>query len=124
MSSSEQAISHPPITCWHFKQTIVTLCSDPYKEEIMGKKVAVLVRDRQGEALRMSVGVTLMDDTIDVYVLDKKVESNDDNDLNLETIKDMGMKIASNTKENSGMDYLPTEELAQKLLEYDHIVPY
>ncbi|HEX9136504.1 MAG TPA: hypothetical protein VF905_06125 [Nitrospirota bacterium] len=90
----------------------------------MGKKVAVLVRDRQGEALRMSVGVTLMDDTIDVYVLDKKVESNDDNDLNLETIKDMGMKIASNTQENSGMDYLPTEELAQKLLEYDHIVPY
>ncbi len=90
----------------------------------MGKKVAVLVRDRQSEALRMSVGITLMDDTIDVYVLDRKVESNDDNDLNLETIKDMGMKLATNTKENEGMDYISTEELAQKLLEYDHIVPY
>ena len=94
------------------------------KEDAMGKKVAVLVRDRQGEALRMSVGITLMDDTIDVYVLDKKVESNDDNDLNIETIKDMGMKLATNTKENAGMDYISTEELAQKLLEYDHIVPY
>ena len=90
----------------------------------MGKKIAVLVRDRQREALRMSVGITLMDDTIDVYVLDKKVESNADNDLNLETIKDMDMKIATNTKENEGMDYISTEELAQKLLEYDHIVPY
>jgi len=90
----------------------------------MGKKVAVLVRDRQGEALRMSVGVTLMDDTIDVYVLDKKVESNDDNDLNIETIKDLGMKLATNTKENANMDFMPTEEIAQKLLEYDHIVPF
>ncbi len=90
----------------------------------MGKKIAVLVRDRQGEALRMSVGITLMDDTIDVYVLDKKVESNDDNDLNIETIKDMGMKLATNTKENDGMDFISTEELAQKLLEYDHIVPF
>jgi hypothetical protein len=90
----------------------------------MGKKIAVLVRDRQGEALRMSVGITLMDDTIDVYVLDRKVEKNDENDLNLETIKDMGMKLATNAKENADMDYLSTEDLAKKLLEYDHIVPY
>ena len=90
----------------------------------MAKKIAVLVRDRQGEALRMSVGITLMDDTIDVYVLDRKVEKNDDNDLNIETIKDLGMKLATNTKENAGMDYISTEELARKLLEYDHIMPY
>ena len=90
----------------------------------MGKKIAVLVRDRQGEALRMSVGVTLMDDTIDVYVLDRKVEKNDDNDLNLETIKDMDMKIATNTKLNEGMDYISTEDLAKKLLGYDHIIAY
>lgn len=90
----------------------------------MGKKIAVLVRDRQGEALRMSVGITLMDDTIDVFVLDRKVESNADNDLNLETIKDMDMKLATNAKENAGMDYISTEDLARKLLDYDHIIPY
>ncbi len=90
----------------------------------MGKKIAVLVRDRQGEALRMAVGITLMDDAIDVYVLDRKVESNPDNDLNIETIRDMGMKLATNTKENADMDFISTEELAQKLLEYDHIIPY
>ena len=90
----------------------------------MGKKVAVLVRDRQGEALGISLGINLLEDTIAVYWLDRKVESNDENDLNLETIKDMGMKLATNTKENAGMDYISTEELAQKLLEYDHIIPY
>jgi hypothetical protein len=52
----------------------------------MAKKIAVLSENGK-RSLRMSVGITLMDDNIDVYVLDRKVESNDDNDLNLETIK-------------------------------------
>ena len=90
----------------------------------MGKKVAVLVRDRQGEALGISLGINLLEDTIAVYWLDRKVECNEANVQNLETIKDMGMKLATNTKENAGMDYISTEELAQKLLEYDHIIPY
>ncbi len=90
----------------------------------MAKKVAVLVRDRQDEALRMAVGITLMDDTIDVFVLDKKVKSNEGNDLNLETIKDMGMNLCTNTKENEGMEFLSTEDIAKKLLEYDNIIPY
>jgi hypothetical protein len=90
----------------------------------MPKKIAVLVRDRQGEALRMSVGLILLDDTIDVYVLDRKVERNDENDLNLETMRDLGMNLFTNFTGNEGMEYLSTEEIAQKLLEYDHILPY
>ncbi|HEB75598.1 MAG TPA: hypothetical protein ENJ04_04545 [Nitrospirae bacterium] len=90
----------------------------------MSKKIAVLVRDRQGEALRMAVGITLMDDVIDVYVLDRKVEETEDNTLNIETMKDMEMNIYTNTKENADFEFLSTEEIARKLLEYDHIIPY
>lgn len=90
----------------------------------MSKKIAVLVRDRQSEALRMSVGLILLDDTIDVYILDKKVESNAENDLNLETMGDLGMNLFTNFKGNEGMEYLSTEEIAQKLLQYDTILPY
>ncbi len=90
----------------------------------MAKKIAVLVRDRQGEALRMSVGITLMDDIVDVYVLDRKVEETEDNTLNIETMKDMEMNVYTNCKENGGLEYLSTEEIARKLLEYDHILPY
>ncbi|VAX28385.1 hypothetical protein MNBD_NITROSPIRAE02-1419 [hydrothermal vent metagenome] len=90
----------------------------------MAKKIAVLVRDRQGEALRMAVGITLMDDIIDVYVLDRKVEETEDNDLNLETMKDMEMNVYTNCKENEELEYLSTEEIAEKLLGYDHILPY
>ncbi len=90
----------------------------------MSKKIAVLVRDRQGEALRMAVGITLLDDVIDVYVLDRKVEETEDNTMNIETMKDMEMGVYTNCKENADLEYLSTEEIARKLTEYDHILPY
>ena len=90
----------------------------------MAKKIAVLVRDRQGEAMRMALGIILLDDEIDVYVLDKKLEETEDNALNFETMNDMDMNVYTNFKENSDMKYLSTEEIAKKLTEYDHILPY
>lgn len=90
----------------------------------MAKKVAVLVRDRQAEALRMAVGLTLADDAIDVYVLDRKVEETDDNALNLETMKDMDVKAFSNSRENADMEFVPTEEIAGRLLGYDIVLSY
>jgi hypothetical protein len=90
----------------------------------MSKKIAVLTRDRQGEVLRMALGITLMDDVIDVYVLDRKVEDTKENNLNIETMKDMNMNLYTNCRENKDMRYLSTEEIAQRLLEYDIILPY
>ncbi|MEK6814158.1 MAG: hypothetical protein AABY65_05460 [Nitrospirota bacterium] len=90
----------------------------------MGKKIAVLVTDRQGEALRMSVGLILLDDTVDVYVMDRKMEETEKNLLNFETMKDMGMNVYTNSKENPDMEYLSTDEIAEKLPEYDHVLPY
>ena len=41
------------------------------------KKIAVIVRDRPGEALRVAGGLTLADDTIEVFVLDRKLDKTD-----------------------------------------------
>ncbi len=90
----------------------------------MVKKIAVLVSDRQGEALRMSLGLTLVDDIIDVYVLDGKLAGTEQDHLNLELMKEMEMKIYSNYRGNEDVEYLSTEEIAHKLLEYDHVLPY
>ncbi len=90
----------------------------------MAKKIAVLVRDRQGEALRMSVGITVMDDQIDVYVLDRKIEENEENEMNLEMIKEMEMNLYTNVKDNTDMECMSNEDLARKLLEYDNILAY
>ena len=93
-------------------------------EAVMAKKIAVLVRDRQGESLRMAVGIILLDDKIDVYVLDRKIEKEGSNELYLETIVDMEMDAFSNVRENDGMEYLSAEEIARRLVDYDHVLPY
>jgi len=90
----------------------------------MTKKIAVLVRDRQSEAVRMSVGLTLMDDVIDVYILDGKLEDTEENALNVELLQELEMSLYSNHKDNTAMQYLSTEEIARKLPEYDHVLAY
>jgi hypothetical protein len=90
----------------------------------MAKKIAVVVRDRQGEALRMSVGITVMDDEVNVFVLDRAIASSEENDMNVEMIKEMDIPMFSNFKPNEGMEYISTEDLAKKLLNYDNILCY
>jgi hypothetical protein len=90
----------------------------------MAKKIAVLIRDRQDEALRMALGLILMDDIIDVYILDRKVEDTDENKTSIETMRDMDMNIYTNYSENEELQYLKSGKIAQRLLEYDMIVPY
>jgi len=88
------------------------------------KKVAVVARDRQEEALRMAVGLTLMDDSIDVFVLDRKLEDSENNRLNIETMELMDMKMYTNSAENRGMEYHSTADMARMLLGYDIVIPY
>jgi hypothetical protein len=94
------------------------------KETAMSKKIAVLVRDRQEEALRMAVGLTLRDDVVDVYVLDRKTEDTEENALNIETLGDLSQRVYTNYAGNASLEYCSTEEIAKRLPGYDHILPY
>jgi len=89
----------------------------------MAKKIAVLVKDRQAEALRMSVGLTLADDEVNVFIMDKKLESDEGIDLNVETLGDMDAKIFSNNPENK-CEQMTTEEIAKALAGYDVVLAY
>lgn len=90
----------------------------------MKKRVAVVARDRQDEALRMAVGLTLMDDRIDVFVLDRKLADSENNRLNIETMELMEMKMFTNSAENEAMAYFSTEDIARMLAGYDIVIPY
>ena len=88
------------------------------------KKIAVIVRDRQGEALRVSGGLTLADDTIDVFVLDRKLDKSDPEIATpLELVNDLDLKMYSNNPEN-GYTTITLEDMAKRFLEYDIVVPY
>jgi hypothetical protein len=88
------------------------------------KRIAVIVRDRPGEALRVAGGLTLADDTIEVFVLDQKLDKQDPEiAMPLELALELELKMYSNDPEN-GFTTLTLEEMAKKLLEYDCVVPY
>ncbi len=88
------------------------------------KKIAVIVRDRQGEALRVAGGLTLADDTIEVFILDRKLDKdNAEVAQPLELVADLDLKVYSNNAEN-GYSTISLEEMSKKLLEYDIVVPY
>ena len=89
------------------------------------KKIAVIVRDRQGEALRVSGGLTLADDIVEVFVLDGQARQ-----------ERSGRRAAAgagrrtwtsrsmHTNPENGFPMITVEEMAKKLLEYDIVVPY
>lgn len=88
------------------------------------KKIAVIVRDRQEEALRMALGIAILDDLVDVYIIDNELEETEKNLMNLEMMKAMGLRVFSNRKGSSWINYLSIEDIADRILEYDHIVSY
>ena len=90
----------------------------------MSKKIAVLVRDRQAEALRMAVGLTLEDDEVNVFVMENKLDDSDESvSLNIETCNDLDIKIYSNNPENN-FEQMSTEAIARALVNYDSVIPY
>jgi len=90
----------------------------------MSKKLAVVIRDMQSEALRMSIGLILMDDTVDIFVLNNRLDYSDKTALNIETIMEMDMVIYSNVEQEGDVTFMPTAEMADYLLGYDHILAY
>ena len=89
------------------------------------KKIAVLVRERQGEALRMALGAVLADDQITVYNIGMQpIEVNDDNNLNVESLKMMDVPIFSLHSADSEFETIMMQQVPEKLLGYDHVIPY
>ena len=72
----------------------------------------------------MSLGLTLLDDVVDIYVMGRKLESTGEDALHLETIKDMEMKIYTDCKENAEIEFIATDDIARRLPEYDNVLPY
>jgi len=88
------------------------------------KRIAVIVRDRPGEALRVACGLTLADDTVEVFILDRKLDKTVKEIANpLELASDLELKVYSNNAEN-GFTTMTLEEMAKRLLEFDRVVPY
>ena len=87
-------------------------------------KIAVVIHGRQAEAIRMSSGITLMDDEVDIFFLDTKMDGSDELEMMLEIAQEMELSLFSNDADNASMTFLSTDDLHNKLLSYDHIIAY
>ncbi len=90
---------------------------------VMAKKIAIIVRDRKEETLRMAVGATLANDKVDVFIMDEKLETDYDLSVNLEMLTDLKARIFTNNQDNP-FDQKKTREIARMLTEYDIVIPY
>ena len=90
----------------------------------MEKKIAVIIRDRQEEALRMALGLMLLDYTPDVFFLDKPIENNEKNRLQLETAEEMELNLYTNCSDNQEIEQLSLEEITARLTAYDVVLTY
>lgn len=90
------------------------------------KKIGVIVTGnthRQSEAVRVALGLTLMDDRVELIVLDERLPRSEAVEKNLKLLRSMKGKAYSNNPKNK-LETLSLEEIASKLLEYDVVVPY
>lgn len=86
------------------------------------KRIAVIIRKRQSEALRMSVGLTVLDDLVEIFIVEP-LGDDPKTIRELEGAMELGLKIYSITDDRR-FERLSLEEMAEKIVEYDHIIPY
>jgi hypothetical protein len=88
------------------------------------KKIAVLVRDKKAEALRMALGLTVLENDVSVFIMDEPFEPEDEKaSMSLQGLRDMGAKIYTNCLETP-FESMSTEEIALAITEFDVIIPY
>ncbi len=90
----------------------------------MDKKIAVIIRDRQEEALRMALGLLLLDYTPDVFFLDRPIENTEKNRLQLQTAEEMELNLYTNCSDNQDIEQLSLEKIVSSLTTYDIVLTY
>ena len=95
----------------------------------MGKKVAVLIKDkdRQYEGLRSSLGLLLENHQVSMFVLNHEIELTEEYHDNMEFIDEMGGARYSNIAENvdnHGFQSATLSEVAVKLKDNEIVIPF
>jgi len=95
----------------------------------MKKKIAVLIKNNQSqyEGLRISLGLQLKDHQVDMFILNEAIEPTEEYLDNLILIDELGGGRFSNVVENiskHGFGEVTIQQMAQKLNNYDLIIPF
>jgi len=89
----------------------------------MAKRIAVLVRERQEEALRVSLGLTLAGCVVEVFVLDGPLAPTPTALGHLEGLREAGVPVAAD-RPGATLPHAGLAEIARRILACDHVVAY
>ncbi|MDA8387799.1 MAG: hypothetical protein M0Z58_03910 [Nitrospiraceae bacterium] len=87
------------------------------------KKIAVLVRERTDEALRMALGLTLCDDALDVYLTGAAPAGSEQNRMSIDMLRTMGAGLYS-LFETGDFTLVSERDMPRALLDYDIVIAY
>jgi hypothetical protein len=95
----------------------------------VGKKVAVLIRDkeRQYEGLRSSLGLLMEFHIVSMFVFNHEIDLTEEYRDNMEFIDEMEGARFSDVQANVekyGFKKISVNEAARKLTEYDIVIPF
>jgi hypothetical protein len=95
----------------------------------MGKKVAVLIKDKENiyEGLRSSLGLCLEDHIVSMFVLNHEVEMTEEYQDNMEFLEEMEGTRYSNNKANVekyGFEWIDSKDIGSKINENDLVIPF
>ncbi|HKK14415.1 MAG TPA: hypothetical protein VKA14_07105 [Gammaproteobacteria bacterium] len=87
------------------------------------KKVAVLVRHNQSEALRVAGGLTLADHEVAVFVVDKALAGSPEVEEQLEVLEFAEIEpVTAVPEDDSGAERIGSRTLAQRLPDFDAVL--
>ncbi len=87
------------------------------------KRIAVIVKERSEEALRMALGLTLYDDMVDIYLAGPAPKPTEMNLMNLEMLKAMRAGLYSFC-EIDDFKTVNERDMPEILLKYDVVISY
>ncbi len=89
------------------------------------KKIAVILTGRQSEGVRMAAGLSLLDDNVDIYLIDKDFNGRDLQiiEKHIEMVRSVGIGLYSNFFKE-GFEFISNTDFGNKFSEYDYIIPY
>ncbi len=95
----------------------------------MGKKVAVLIRDKDNfyEGLRSSLGLCLEDHIVSMFVLNHEVDMTEEYEDNMGFLEEMEGKRYSNIDVNCEkyrFKWIDSKDIGSKIKENDLVIPF
>ncbi|GAB4485375.1 MAG: hypothetical protein OHK006_11350 [Thermodesulfovibrionales bacterium] len=89
----------------------------------MKKRIAVLARERQAEALRMAVGLTVGQDDVRVFLMDRLPADDPVVAQSLEALAELGVPVVTNVR-GASFAHADTRDIALLIAGFDVVAPY